>query len=506
MRILISCLLGLEAFVSQELQEQGFVKEDIEVHDGRVYINNLSTIDKLSRAVAVSNIYCRCAERVYIELMYEKVNNFDTLFDKVQAYPWEVLIKRGSSFIVDRGYSRKSQLYGVTAAQGMIKKAIVRHLLAHYDMSEDDILAENLALGEIKLHFSFMSDMFSLCVDTSGEGLHKRSYRTEAGLAPIKETLAASLVYQAKYKPFSEECLYDPFCGSGTVVIEAAQIAANIAPGLKRKFSYENFEFLNQKICDEVKKEALNKVDDKLDEAIIFASDIDEKVLQAAKRNAERAGVSDMIHFFKADACDLNLNRLREEFRYDKILIVSNPPYGERMSDETLIQKMFRRLSSFFFSDKGIQKNLRLTLISSDLSLESCLGFIADKRRKLYNGMIVCMVYQFFKENGHVCKKTDINYTNVKKLSTKKRAFSVKESKDSVEKPELNKNDSRSFARISEKNVKISDKFNNKGNANFSTVKKKYNNTLNINKQEFGSGTKSKGAFIARNKKPRGFN
>lgn len=421
MRILLSTLLGLEAFVSQEMQEQGYTKDQIEVQDARVYIRPAEmTMEEVTRVLARANLYSRCAERVYIELIHQEVRDFDTLFEVVSSFPWEDWIVRNSAFHINRGYSRKSDLFGIPAIQGMIKKAIVRRLLLQQGLKENEALEENPAYGHLDLHFSFLNNQFSLCIDTSGEGLHKRGYRIQAGLAPIKETLAAALVYMAKYNPFSDECLYDPFCGSGTILIEAAQMAVHMAPGLKRYFAAEAFPFLSSEVFAEERRLAEEKVQlEGIEEPILFGSDIDESVLEIAKENAKRAGVDSLIRFFPLSVRELNREKIAQVTEHERTLLVCNPPYGERMMQPRDLDILLQALRKNFFTSEGIEKKLRLTLITADLALEGSLGFEADKRRKLYNGMIPCMVYQYFKETGKAINRNTFQPLAVKKIAKK---------------------------------------------------------------------------------------
>ncbi len=364
-----TCLFGLEKFLGEEIDALGYKR--IETMDGRV------TFEGDISAVARANINLRFAERVYIKLGSFEATSFAELFDGVSALPWENFIGREDTFPV-KGHAIKSTLYSVPDCQSIIKKAVVKRLGEKYGISW---FAETGVKYQIE--FFIFKDVATLMIDTSGEALHKRGYRPVSGAAPLRETLAAALAKTSR--PREDVLIWDPFCGSGTIAIEAAMMMKNIAPGAKRSFAAETFPQISSDIWESARKEAENNINfDTKFEA--YASDIDDECLAIAKDNAERAGVSDMIKFFNKDALTLEPVERRGT-------IVCNPPYGERLMTPAEVEKLYREMGKVFSALSPWQ----IYILTSYENFERVYGRRADKVRKLYNGMLPCNLYQYFK-------------------------------------------------------------------------------------------------------------
>lgn len=360
------CLFGLEGPLSNELRHFGF--SDVCAENGRVAFSG-SEAD-----IAAANIRSRFAERILIELGRFNVQSFDDLFEGVKAIDWERFIPKSGAFPV-KGYSLDSTLHSVPDCQKIIKKAVSVRLGSRYGVSW---LSEDGELYQIQ--FSIMKDECVIYLDTTGTGLHKRGYRPANVLAPLRETLAAALVDIAGYRGRGDFC--DPFCGSGTIAIEAALAAKGRAPGLLRHFSAERWEWLPQRLWLESRDSARAREFSR--DYSIFASDIDDKAVEISKANARRAGVDNMIKFTRADAQSFSRTTSGG-------VIVTNPPYGERMMERREAQ----RLISGFGTAMSRLDNWQVNIISSDEELERYYGRRAAKTRKLYNGMIKCGYYMF---------------------------------------------------------------------------------------------------------------
>jgi putative N6-adenine-specific DNA methylase len=342
--------------------------KDVRGENGRVFFTG-SDAD-----MAKVNIRSRFAERILIEMGRFTAHTFDDLFEGTRAIPWEKFIPKDGAFPV-KGYSLNSELHSVPDCQKIIKKAASRRLGAKY---HENWLPETGAVYQIQ--FSIMNDNAVLYLDTSGVGLHKRGYRPAQVQAPLRETLAAALVDIAGYRGKGDFC--DPFCGSGTIAIEAALAAKGRAPGISRSFSAEKWSCFSGKLWQDARQEAKSREFDR--EYHIFASDIDEKAVEISKQNARRAGVSDCISFTVSDATKFSRTTERG-------IIVTNPPYGERMLDRREAQKLIK---DFGQAMSGLN-NWDVYIISSDEELEKFYGKRAAKVRKLYNGMIRCGYYMF---------------------------------------------------------------------------------------------------------------
>lgn len=370
MELCIPTLLGTEAIVANEVRNLGY--ETTEVVDGRV------TFLGDAQAICLANINLRCAERVMVKMAQFKATTFEMLFENVKAIEWEAFIGKDCAFPV-KGHSLKSALYSVPDCQSIVKKAVVSRLSEKYGI---EWFEETGPLYPIQ--FAIMKDIVTVYIDTTGENLYKRGYRQKGVVAPMRETLAYAMIDISRWqgdRPFA-----DPFCGSGTLPIEAAMFALNIAPGMKRSFVAENWKAqVDKKLWAEAREEAQDNII-KDAKPVIFASDISANCIETAKLNAQAAGVLDYIDFKVCDMKDATLFN-------DKGVIICNPPYGERLMEERAVQKLYR--------DMGIKfsqfPNAKKYILTSYEKFEDFYGKKADKKRKLYNGMLKCNIYQYFK-------------------------------------------------------------------------------------------------------------
>lgn len=365
----VPCLLGLESLIADELKRMDI--PDVKSENGRVYFRGGP------EAVAAANIGLRCGERVLLEVGRFDALSFDELFEKTRALPWEEFIPADGAFPV-KGYSLNSKLFSVSDCQKIIKKAVVERLKAHH--AGIQWFEESGALYQIQ--FSIMKDNVSLCIDTSGQGLHKRGYRPAHREAPLKETMAASMVKLSRYRGREDFC--DPFCGSGTIPIEAALIARNIAPGINRTFTAMSWPQIDRTVWIRAKEAARAK--EYQGEYRITGSDIDPAAIEMAKENARRAGVADIIGFEVADAT-------RFDRKTENGIIVTNPPYGERIMEKQEAEELYRGFGKRFLASE----NWKLYLLSSHTEFERTFGKTADKKRKLYNGMIKCDLFMYYR-------------------------------------------------------------------------------------------------------------
>lgn len=365
--IIIPVIFGMEAFVSREVKALGY--EVTSVEDGRV------TFMGDARAVCRANLWIRCGERVMIKVAEFEARSFSELFDKTKEIDWSRWIPSDAAFPVT-GFCLKSVLASMRDCQSIIKKAVVDSLGEKYSITRFE---ESGATYQIR--FSVMKDRVTLMIDTTGDGLHKRGYRPVSNAAPLKETIAAAMVMLSHWK--YEFPLADPLCGSGTIPIEAAMIKRNIAPGLMRGFLSEKFVYCPKELWDECREEAQD-----LKKAVpleIFASDIDEKTVEIARQNAISAGVGDAVVPTVKNAA---------EFFVDKPYgtIIANPPYGERLGDEAMCRELYADMGKAF---KKLD-NWSYFILTSNEDFEKAFGKQADKKRKLYNGMLKCNIYQYF--------------------------------------------------------------------------------------------------------------
>ena len=368
-RFVIPCLLGLEKLIADEMKALGAL--DVVSENGRVLFSGDFAL--LARA----NICSRYAERIQILVGAFEARSFEELFQGTRALPWEAWIGKTDAFPV-KGYSLNSTLFSVSDCQSIIKKAVVERLKATYALPWFD------ETGPVhQIQFSIMKDRVSLLLDTSGYGLHKRGYRLEAGGAPIKETLAAALCCLSRVRPY--HTLYDPMCGSGTILIEGAMLAHNIAPGKNRSFSAERWDQIPQEVWRTERERALD-LEVRESSFAAFGSDIDRSALELAKANAARAGVEGWLTFEQRD-----LRNFAPQS--EKGTLICNPPYGERLLDLQAAEALYRIMGEKFERKHGWS----YSIISPSDDFELFFGRKADKRRKLYNGMIKCQVYMYFK-------------------------------------------------------------------------------------------------------------
>ena len=370
LQLVATCLFGLEKLLGEEIDALGCKR--IETIDGRV------TFEGTEVDIARANIHLRLAERVFIKLGEFSAYSFNDLFEGTKALPWENFISRYDEFPV-KGHAIKSKLYSIPDCQSIVKRAVVARLSEKYGVSW---FTENSGI-KYQIEFFILKDKASLMIDTSGVALHKRGYRPASVVAPLRETLAAALALTSR--PRKDVLIWDPFCGSGTIAIEAAMILANIAPGVNREFAAEKFPIAPKKIWDEVRENARASASKEIDFEI-WASDIDEDATDIAYENALRAGVTDYLNIFTADA-----RRIERPDR--RGTIICNPPYGERLMTPREAEQLYRDMGKSFATIEPWQ----IYVLTSMESFERCYGRRADKVRKLYNGMIPCNLYQYFK-------------------------------------------------------------------------------------------------------------
>ena len=367
--LVATCMFGLERLLGEEIDALGLKRLD--TIDGRVTFEG--DVADIPRA----NIALRCAERVFILVGQFSAATFAELFDGVRALPWEDWIGRTDAFPV-KGHSIKSALTSIPDCQSIVKKAAVERLKDKYGIS----WFEETGV-KYQIEFFIFKDVASLMLDTSGVALHKRGYRPEAGAAPLRETLAAALALTAR--PREDILFWDPFCGSGTIAIEAAMIVSGRSPGLGRSFAGEGFAAIPKPLWAEAREEAAARIrtDCRFE---VYASDIDEDILDITYENALRAGVEDYLNIFQADA-----RKIKREDR--KGTVVCNPPYGERMGEREEIERLYQQLGGAF---RALYPWQIYVLTSSD-RFDRLYGQRADKVKKLYNGMLPCYLYEYFK-------------------------------------------------------------------------------------------------------------
>ena len=374
--LIAPCYFGTESTAAFEVRRIG--AEEVQVTDGRIAFTGGPEI------IAAANLNLRCAERVLLLLKSYTATTFDELFDGVYSIPWEELLPADAQFPV-KGSSLSSILSSVPACQKIVKKAVVERLKKGHKVLT---LPETGAL--YKLRFSIRKNRVEIMLDTSGDGLHKRGYRRNATGAPIKETLAAAIADLGRVR--RDTLVQDPFCGSGTMVIEAAQKAMNIAPGLRRRFCAEHYGFVPQKVWAEQREKALSEV--RMDAAVEgFGWDIDPAAVELATQNAKLAGVGERCHFEVADVADFVPDAAAT--------VLTNPPYGERLGDLETAAKLAGVLGGRWEQNPG----QGLYVITADADFERHFGKKAARRRKLYNGMIPCQVYMYYQPRTGEKKK-----------------------------------------------------------------------------------------------------
>ena len=397
-RIIMTTLFGIEAVTARELESLGYSRDQITVSDGQVALEPGDKWQMVAEAIARLNIHLATAERVLLEINSFRADTFDSLFDQTRLGEWENWIPKDYAFVVN-GYSRRSQLFGVPACQSLIKKAIVSRLLEHRGLNANSQLPEDRSLGLIRIQFGIVSDVVHLMIDTSGEGLHKRGYRPLLHEAPIRETLAAAIIRLARFMSFDEEALFDPLCGSGTFPIEAARLAAGIPPGLNRSFDAEKWPYLGSGPFAAVREEARAAINlPAAGQPRLFGSDLSARAVETAIHNAHRAGVSPLVHFSQGDVLKMTLPQVEKLTGCSRHLVICNPPYGERLADPESALQIHRALGRLFLEQGHPRPGVRFFILTPLKNFESVAGGTADKRRKLYNGMIPCTLYQYFRQ------------------------------------------------------------------------------------------------------------
>ncbi len=367
--LLVPCHFGLEAVLKREIYDLGY--EITKVEDGRI------TFEGDAEAICRANIFLRTAERVMIQVGRFKATTFEELFQGIKNLPWEEYIPEDGKFWVKKASSINSKLFSPSDIQSIAKKAMVERLKQKY---HKDWFKEDGAPYPVRIFL--LKDEVTVALDTSGDSLHKRGYRTMTSKAPLTETLAASLIMLTPWR--KDRILVDPFCGSGTFPIEAAMIAANIAPGMNREFTAEQWtNLVDRKLWYECVKEAEDMIDTSV-KVDIQGYDIDGEVIKAARENAKRAGVDHMIHFQQRAVADLSHPK-----KYG--FIITNPPYGERLEEKEDLPALYTQIGQAY---AGLD-SWSMFMITSYADTEKYIGRKADKNRKIYNGMLKTYFYQF---------------------------------------------------------------------------------------------------------------
>lgn len=367
--LLAPCHFGLEAVLKKEILDLGY--EISQVEDGRV------TFIGDDEAICRANVFLRTAERVLLKVGSFSATTFEELFQGTKSIPWEEYIPQDGKFWVTKASSIKSKLFSPSDIQSIMKKAMVERLKQHYGVTWFPETGSSYPLRVF-----LYKDMVTVGIDTSGDSLHKRGYRTLTSKAPITETLAAALILLTPWN--SDRILVDPFCGSGTFPIEAAMMAANMAPGMNRSFLSEDWKNIIPRKCW---YEAMDEADDLVRRDIkvdIQGYDIDGDIIKAARSNAERAGVDHLIHFQQRPVCQLSHPK-----KYG--FLITNPPYGERLEDKANLPALYREIGERF----AALDSWSAYLITSYEDTEKYMGRKADKNRKIYNGMMKTYFYQF---------------------------------------------------------------------------------------------------------------
>ena len=370
-KLIATAAAGLEAVVGREIRNLGL---ECQVENGRVRFEG--TVE----TIIETNLWLRAADRIKIVVGNFPAKTFEELFQGFFALDWENYLPLGAKFPIAKAKCVKSKLHNEPSVQAISKKAVVKKLQKHYARPEGVPLMENGA--EFKIEVSILKDVATVLIDTTGSSLFKRGYRTEKGGAPIKENMAAAILLLSNWYP--DKPLIDPTCGSGTFCIEAAMIGMNMAPGLHRHFAFEEWSWVDSDLVGRVRARALGQIkqDIQLD---ILGTDIDARMVEIAKRNAEEAGVSEQILFKQMRLQDLHTDKING-------VIVSNPPYGERLLDDDSVTKLYQEMGQTFAPLKTWSK----FILTSDEAFEAKFGSQADKKRKLYNGTLKVDLYQYF--------------------------------------------------------------------------------------------------------------
>lgn len=366
--LIATSAMGLESLVAKEVRDLGY---ECEVENGKILYKGDA------KAIARSNLWLRTADRIKIQIGEFQATTFDELFEKTKSLPWEQFLPENAEFPVS-GKSQKSKLFSVSDCQAIVKKAIVNRLQNHYRRTA--WFEENGPL--FKIEVSLLKDVATITIDTSGPGLHKRGYRTDQGEAPLKETLAAALVMLTNWSP--DRPFIDPFCGSGTIPIEAALIGQNIAPGFNREFVSETWPWISAEVWDEARNEAedLANYDQELD---ITGTDIDHRMVKIAEGNSVEAGFGNLITYKQMRVQDLTV---KSEYG----VIIGNPPYGERLGDKPVVERMYKEMGQALIT----LDTWSIYILTSHPEFESLFGKPATKKRKLFNGFIRTDFYQYW--------------------------------------------------------------------------------------------------------------
>lgn len=370
-KLIATAAAGLEAVVGREIRNLGL---ECQVENGRVRFGG--TVE----TIIETNLWLRAADRIKIVVGSFSAKTFEELFQGIFALDWENYLPLGAKFPIAKAKCVKSKLHNEPSVQAISKKAVVKKLQKHYARPEGVPLMENGA--EFRIEVTILKDIVTVMIDTTGFSLFKRGYRADKGGAPIKENMAAAILLLSNWYP--DKPLVDPTCGSGTFCIEAAMIGMNMAPGLHRHFAFEEWNWVDSDLVGRVRARALGQIkqDIQLD---ILGTDIDARMVEIAKRNAEEAGVSEQIVFKQMRLQDLHTDKING-------VIVSNPPYGERLLNDDAVTKLYQELGQTFAPLKTWSK----FILTSDEAFETKFGSQADKKRKLYNGTLKVDLYQYF--------------------------------------------------------------------------------------------------------------
>ncbi|HEP6115223.1 TPA: class I SAM-dependent RNA methyltransferase [Streptococcus pyogenes] len=372
-RLVATAAAGLEAVVGKEVRALGF---DCQVENGKVYFEGDV------EAIVKTNLWLRAADRIKIIVGQFPARTFEELFQGVFALDWENYLPLGAKFPISKAKCVKSKLHNEPSVQAITKKAVVKKLQKHFHRPEGVPLQEVGSTFNIEV--TILKDQATIMIDTTGSSLFKRGYRVQKGGAPIKENMAAAILALSNW--FPDKPLVDPTCGSGTFCIEAALIGMNIAPGFNRSFAFEEWSWVDKDMVQQVRDDAEQEANYEI-ELDISGFDIDGRMIEIAKSNAEEAGLSDVITFKQM--------RL-QDFRTDKIngVVISNPPYGERLLDDKAVDILYNEMGQTFAPLKTWSK----FILTSDELFELKYGQKADKKRKLYNGTLKVDLYQFYGE------------------------------------------------------------------------------------------------------------
>lgn len=368
--LIATSTFGIESITAKELRALGY--EDLKIENGKV------TFEGDEMDIAIANVHLRTADRVLIKMAEFEARSFEELFQGTQKVNWsEIIPVDGVMHVV--GKSVKSTLYSVPDCQSIVKRAVIKSMSESYGIEQ---FSES---GPVyKIEVAILKDVVTLTIDTTGPGLHKRGYRELAGIAPLKETLAASMILVSRWRDDFE--LIDPFCGSGTILIEAAMIAQNIAPGVNREFVCETWPSMRENIFKMVRDGARNS--EKHKDIKLIGYDIDYRTIKVAMENAKKAGVDKYIEFQRRDFMDFSTSRKHG-------FIISNPPYGERIGEKEALDALYKHMGN-------VKKKLDtwdFNILTSFETFEKTFGVKSTKNRKLYNGKIRCYYYQYFDNN-----------------------------------------------------------------------------------------------------------